>query len=209
MDKPSYPAALSTTGVAGRLIANWVYGGFLAGWLLLVLTPLLRTAWPAPVADVYLLLPVYMLHQFEEHDDDRFRRFVNALFGGERLTKSDVFLINVPGVWGLGAASLLLAAFAAPGFGLIQAYLVLVNALVHIGQALRLKRYNPGLVTAVVLFLPFGFYALAEINRAGGGTIGLHALGLIVAIAVHAGIVALVLSRGGFPEPKGSGSLQP
>jgi hypothetical protein len=30
-----------------RLIANWVYGGFLAGLLLLLLTPVLVHSWPA------------------------------------------------------------------------------------------------------------------------------------------------------------------
>jgi hypothetical protein len=60
-----------------RLIANWVYGGFLAGLLLLLLTPVLVHSWAAPLVATFLCLPVYMVHQYEEHDKDRFRLFVN------------------------------------------------------------------------------------------------------------------------------------
>jgi fatty acid desaturase len=49
-----------------RLIANWVYGGFLAGLLLLLLTPVLVHSWPASLVTTFLCLPVYMVHQYEE-----------------------------------------------------------------------------------------------------------------------------------------------
>ena len=60
-----------------RLIANWVYGGFLAGLLLLLLTPVLVHSWPVSLVTTLLCLPLYMIHQYEEHDNDRFRLFVN------------------------------------------------------------------------------------------------------------------------------------
>lgn len=40
----------------GWLIANWVYGGFLAGLLLLLLTPVLVHSWPAPLVATFLCL---------------------------------------------------------------------------------------------------------------------------------------------------------
>jgi len=61
----------------GRLIANWVYGGFLAGLLMLFLTPVLVHSWPVPLVAAFLCLPAYMIHQYEEHDNDRFRLYVN------------------------------------------------------------------------------------------------------------------------------------
>ena len=64
-----------------RLIANWVYGGFLAGLLLLLLTPVLVHSWPVSLVTTFLCLPVYMVHQYEEHDNDRFRLFVNQKIG--------------------------------------------------------------------------------------------------------------------------------
>ncbi len=49
-----------------RLIANWVYGGFLAGLLLLLLTPVLVHSWPVSLVTTFLCLPVYMVHQYED-----------------------------------------------------------------------------------------------------------------------------------------------
>ena len=141
-----------------RLIANWVYGGFLAGLLLLVLTSTLTHSWPAALTATYLCLPIYMLHQYEEHDDDRFRQFFNGIVGNGRrgLSLGAVFLINVPAVWGAIGISLALAASVNIGFGLIAVYLLLINALVHIAHAIAYRGYNPGLGTAIALFLPVG-----------------------------------------------------
>ena len=84
-----------------RLAAHWVYGGFLASFLLIALVPtLLAPAWSIDLLAVYLLLPIYMLHQYEEHERDRFRRYFNDTVGRgqDALTAKAVFLINVPGV---------------------------------------------------------------------------------------------------------------
>ncbi len=81
-----------------RLITYWVYGGALAGVLLVFLTPALASSWTIVATLIFLHLPAYMLHQYEEHDDDRFRRFFNTTIGKGRevLSLQDVFLINVP-----------------------------------------------------------------------------------------------------------------
>ncbi len=65
-----------------RLVAGWAYGGFLAGLLLLALTPIFASGWDGATTLVFLALPVYIIHQYEEHDGDRFRRFVNKRLGG-------------------------------------------------------------------------------------------------------------------------------
>jgi hypothetical protein len=44
-----------------RLQANWVYGGALAGLLLLALTPLFAGNWTRAELLVFLTLPAYML----------------------------------------------------------------------------------------------------------------------------------------------------
>ena len=178
-----------------RLVSYWVYGGFLAAFLLLGLMPTFTRTWDLALILVFLQLPVYMLHQLEEHDDDRFRRFINDLIGGGRdvLTKGAVFVINVPGVWGVNLVSIFLAFFLDLGFGLIGIYLTLINGLVHLAQALRLKRYNPGLITAVFLFLPVGGFALAAVIKSGTATVGYHLLGLGSAVAIHLAIVGWIL----------------
>jgi hypothetical protein len=183
--------------VGRRLASNWVYGGFLAGILLLILAPLIVKGWPRAVTAVFLLLPAYMVHQYEEHDDDRFRRFVNQKMGDGRvgLSPMAVFVINVPVVWGVIALALYLAAAINAGLGLIAAYLVLVNGVVHAAPALVTRSYNPGLVTAVVIFLPLGIYSLLEIQAAGGGTAMNQAIGLAAAVGIHAAIVAYATRR--------------
>jgi hypothetical protein len=192
-----------------RLINYWVYGGALAGLLLLILLPALTTGWSLALVAVLLQLPVYMLHQYEEHDDDRFRQFFNhTMFGGrEVLSRGAVFLINVPGVWGVIAVSFCLARFVNIGFGLIAVYLTLVNAVVHLGPAFALRRYNPGLVTAVAVFFPVGGFALWQINQAGGGSLAMQALGLGVAIGIHVAIIVYARLRSAALAPSRAPAL--
>ena len=180
-----------------RLIVQWVYGGTLAGLLLLLLLPLLARSWPMSLTLVFLHLPMYMLHQYEEHDNDRFRLFVNQKIGGgqEVLSPLAVFMINVPGVWGVIAISMYLASSIHLGLGLIAVYLTVVNGVVHVAHAIMLKGYNPGLVTSIVLFLPIGTYTIWQIQRAGFGQAGAHAIGLGVALAIHMAIVGYTMAR--------------
>ena len=180
-----------------RLIANWVYGGFLAGLLLLLLSPVLVHSWPAPLVATFLCLPVYMVHQYEEHDNDRFRLFVNQKIGKGRvgLSPLSVFVINVPGVWGIIGMSLALAATVSIGFGLVAVYLVLLNGTIHVVQAVISRGYNPGLGTAITLFLPLGGYGIAAIQHAGDGTAVMHMVGAGTAVAIHAAIIVHVFRQ--------------
>ncbi len=183
-----------------RLVAHWVYGGGLAGLLLLLIAPLVMPAMGA-AAPVYLALPIYMLHQFEEHDDDRFRHFVNATVakGRHGLTLADVFLVNVPLVWGINALALWLGTRVSPGWGLIATGLILVNAVVHIAPAIARRSYNPGLYSAILLFLPLGLWQLARLAPlASALQLG---VGLVVALAIHAAIVIRALQP--LPAAKG------
>lgn len=180
-----------------RLITNWVYGGFLAGLLLLLLAPVVVHDWPSALTATFLCLPVYMLHQYEEHDNDRFRLFINKIVGKGQdvLTHLAVFIINVPGVWGVVALSIWLAATVNIGFGLIAAYLLIVNGLFHILHAIIFRTYNPGLGTAIATFIPLGIYALITIQRSGGGTLWMHATGLGTAIGIHVLIIVHVFGK--------------
>lgn len=180
-----------------RLFKYWTYGGFLAGIMILALLPLLAGGWSAPFTAIFLLLPVYMLHQYEEHDRDRFRLYINDMIGhgAEVLTPAAVFVINIGAVWLLDVVVIYLAWAVDLGLGLIAVYLMLINALVHIAGAIRARAYNPGLVTAVVLFLPFGLYAWWSIEGSGQATVADHLTGFVVGVAAHAAIVAYALRR--------------
>jgi uncharacterized membrane protein len=176
---------------------NWMNAGFIAGLFLLAIVPLLVGVWSPALLLVYLQLPVYMLHQLEEHYGDRFRQFINDHIAGGRpaLTTPAVVFINVPGVWGVNLVALYLARFVELGLGLIAVYLVLVNAFAHLASAVAFRGYNPGLVTALVLFIPSGLWALVVISGMPGVTMTHHAIGLGVAIAIHAAILVHVKQR--------------
>ena len=179
------------------LYRNWMYAGLIAALFLLAVLPLLVGAYDLPFLLVYLQLPVYMIHQVEEHHADRFRTFVNEHVGGGRnaLTTPAVVFINIPLVWGVDLAAIYLARFVGIGFGLIAIYLMLVNAFVHIAASVALRAYNPGLVTGIVLFIPAGVWALVEVSGVPGVTLADQIGGLVFAILVHVGIVVYVVRR--------------
>jgi hypothetical protein len=181
----------------GRLVANWVYGGVLAGAMLLALMPVFAAQWSLAFTLVVLMLPLYMLHQYEEHDADRFRSFVNAHMGGglDVLSPAAVFIINIGAVWVLDVVVIWLAWRVDLGLGLIVAYLALVNGITHVVGAAVTRGYNPGLVTGIVLLIPGSIAVIWAVQAAGAGSLRDHLIGIVVAILVHALIVAWVNLR--------------
>ena len=175
--------------MATRLAQYWVYGAGLAGVLLLVLTPVIARSWTAPSVVTFMALAAYMLHQYEEHENDRFRLLVNRILGGgrEALTLWDVFVINVPIVWGVMALSFAVTSTVHPGYALIAMYVLLVNAIAHTAHAVLFRMYNPGLASALVLFFPLALYGL-RVSGAGGVEWWMHGAALAGALGAHAGI---------------------
>jgi len=188
----------------GRLVSlrdwladHWVAGaGFMAA-ALLAATPLLAVLAPLPLLLLFLHSPGYMIHQIEEHTGDRFRRFANArVFGGrEGLSTPAVLVINVGAVWLINLAALYAALAWGAGYGLVAPYAMLVNALTHLGARVRLGVYNPGLATAVVLFLPLSLATLVVIGTEPEVGWRFHAAGLAGAVLLHLAIVAHVALR--------------
>jgi hypothetical protein len=166
----------------------------LAGGILLLLAPAVWWLGGAVAFWIYLQLPLYMLHQVEEHAGDRFREFVNQVVGHgvEVLSRPATFVINSVGVWGVDVAGIYAGLLWGPGWTLVVFYLPLVNALGHAVQAVVLRRYNRGLITALVLFLPLAGTGLWVVSRASQASLAMHAAGLGAALLVHAAIIAHV-----------------
>jgi hypothetical protein len=99
------------------------------------------------------------------------------------------------GVWGIDLASLSLAVLVNPALGLIAAYLPLVNAIGHIAPAVKRRSYNPGLWTSLLLFVPLGGWCVDEIATTSSAGWEWPALGIGVAVAVHAAIIVHVARR--------------
>ena len=166
-----------------RLTEYWVYSALPMALVLFGLAPFIA---PTLALPLYLTLPVYLLHQYEEHDDDRFRQYLASLFppGAAGLSKAEIWVINIVLVW-----FLLLGVFylehASPGWAMIAAYLLAANALFHIIPALIRRAYNPGLLTAILLFLPLATWLFASTPA----KLAQHLVSASIMIAFHAFIL--------------------
>ncbi|RYG57128.1 MAG: HXXEE domain-containing protein [Alphaproteobacteria bacterium] len=180
-----------------KFFGVWVYGGVLAALALMVSAVGLAFYLPLPLLLVFLLMPGYMVHQAEEHFDDRFRHFIDAEIGKGRpvLSDRDIFFVNVPGVWGVFALCFALACTVNVGSGLVPAYAALVNVPAHVAPALRMGRINPGLVTAVVVLLPLSVWTIVSVGSEAGVSWHWHAGAIAVAVLTHAGIFGLAALR--------------
>lgn len=174
---------------------QWPTAALFAGIVLLAILPPLAFFTGPAVALVFAQLPIYMIHQYEEHAGDRFRKYANDVIGGgrEALTPGATFWINSVGVWGVILLAVYLAWLVAPSAGLVAGYLTVVNGVSHIAQAVARREYHPGLGTAVALFLPVGGWCVYESGTGDG--FWPHAAGLAGALAIHAAIVAYVVRR--------------
>lgn len=166
-----------------RLFQNWAYATPPIALLLIGLYPFV-----GPVIDfpVYMSLPIYMLHQYEEHDNDRFAHFLNGMMGPEKrgLSARDVWIVNVIFVWFFLLAVFYLAT-ASVQWGVVAAYLLAINGVVHIVWALKFRSYNPGLWTAIVLFIPGAIWIFSTVPA----SVMIHVVSAVLVIALHAGIM--------------------
>jgi hypothetical protein len=170
---------------------QWPYATAFAAAFLLALIPVLIATAGWVLTLIYVQIPIYMLHQLEEHTDDRFRKFTNTVIGHGRevLSPNATFVINSVGVWGFQFAAFYLAVFVSPGWGLAAMYLPFVNSFGHVGQGIGMRRYNPGLWTAAFLFLPVSGGGLVLVSRAIHATLAMQLTGLFAALFVHALII--------------------
>ena len=171
----------------------------LAGWV-----ALFRDDPASERAMFAALLVIYMLHQIEEHLwPGGFRQFTNAhVFESGRddwpVDAGGVALVNIGYVWLPVAAA---ALFPQPlrWLGLAWIALTLINAVIHVVTSIRFRCYNPGLVTSVVLFLPFTIWTLAlEASRgllSGGEIAVLVPLGVLLHLPVAALFVVPYLKQ--------------
>ena len=175
----------------------WAPASLCMGLLLLTLAPVFDLRNDLFLLLIYLHTPIYMLHQVEEHTGDRFRQFVNQrmFHGVEAVTSTAVLVINLPGVWGVTILSLYAAVFIAPGWGLPAVYLVAVYALIHIAGAAGSRAYNPGLWTAIALFLPLSALSFWQSGLNPSIDWRFHAFGLALALVIHSAIIVYVTAR--------------
>jgi hypothetical protein len=198
---------------------GWPFLGLGLAFLLLIL--LFCTRWihdpklgrfSDPIWFAWLALPVYMIHQFEEHGIDfhgrhyAFREEMCSALGyaGADCPLPELFftVVNVGTVWGAALLGALLGR-KYPYVALSAFGIPLVNAVAHILPAAAKHQYNPGLVTGIVLFIPVSIRALRLAMRSGDcGRLAVVSL-VMGGILIHAVLMAsaVAFTRGMINEP--------
>ncbi|MCB9700484.1 MAG: HXXEE domain-containing protein [Myxococcales bacterium] len=161
--------------------------------------------WEDPRWIINVGLPLYMLHQFEEHGVDLLGRVYSfqpafcEILGYHQLDRCPadaafVMAVNVGAVW----IAFLSGMIAGPRRAMVGAAALgipLVNALMHLVPALLRGAYNPGLASAALLLAPLAFFGLRGLVRAG--RLDRRRIAVVVAVGVvtHAALVASALLR--------------
>ncbi|MEO1700641.1 MAG: HXXEE domain-containing protein [Pseudomonadota bacterium] len=191
------------------LVQHWMkVGTFMAPFLVLVALSFSDSGRFIDTRSIALaLLVAYILHQFEEHWVDvygrtfAFKPYLNAFLSNllghaqvqELMSDESVFVINTSLVWLVGALAVwrggehIFAAFC-------MAAIVVVNAISHIGAGLISGSYNPGLLTAILIFLPVGVGAYVLLARNPASTAALISASLIWGLTAHLIMIGGILA---------------
>jgi len=174
------------------LLHNWARAGLVLAVVLLALAPLIERTGNHTTLLVYLWLPIYMLHQYEEHSSGKFLAFYQRRMPNiaPALTERKLLVVNLGAVWLLFLMAIYAARFGYLGLALYAPYLSVINAVMHVGQLTAWRSYNPGLWTAVLLFLPGGVYTIYALSSAGA-TYSSNLLGFGLGLLAHVLLFAL------------------
>ncbi len=172
---------------------RWPAAALFTAPFLLAILPIFANLVGTAFTLIYVQLPIYLLHQAEEHIGDRFRHYVNQRIGNglELLTPRATFWINCLGVWVIGLLALYLGWWIRPGAGVVAGYLTLINGIIHVITTIQRREYNPGLVTSLLLFLPLGGWCVLAVAANWLD----HLIGITAIVGLHGLIVVHVLRR--------------
>lgn len=185
----------------------WIGLGFAVVLVGLLATSRLRTNTTLPrLRDLrwlsFLAVAVYLVHQVEEYGfaaDGILHAFPDALcvtlgqppYPGCAVPPLFFLAVNITLVW-IAAPVAALLARRFPLMGLTLWGVIAVNTIVHIAPAILTLSYDPGLLTAVVLFLPLSVLTA----RAAFGHRGPYRASAGVLVVVAGALMHAVLAGG-------------
>jgi len=174
------------------VLENWSRAGLVTALVLLFLAPLVYVCTGVPQLLIFLWLPFYMLHQFEEHGQGTFLEFYRRMMPhiAPYLTERKLLVVNLGTVWLFFGGAMYAALYNEWSLALYAPYLSLINALMHVGQLIAWRSYNPGLWTALALFIPGAIITVHTVT-ALGATLNDNLVAFALALLVHAFFFAL------------------
>lgn len=117
----------------------------------------------------WLHLAILLLHQFEEYSiPGKFKKFYNTNIWNKNpitrfeLNHKGILIVNVILAW---TAYLIAAIYGEKLIWLTIGLsgLTILNGIMHTFMFIKLKKYNPGLITGLLIFIPFGTFLLTRI----------------------------------------------
>ena len=149
---------------------------------------------------IFIQIPVYLLHQFEEHAwPGGFKNYINQrVFKANStdypLSDVNVFWVNIPIIW------ILMPIFAGLSysnlfFGLWIPYFAVINSLTHVIAAVIKREYNPGLVVSLVLGIPIGIYTLGIFYSLISVPLLFTLLSILAAVLMHLMLIIFIRRR--------------
>lgn len=193
------------------LLHEWQYFGPFIGALALAAVLAPRGDGPVDIREragvMGLLFFAYTVHQFEEHGYDllgqvfAFETYMDAVLGpimgcaeGSRcpFDRMNIFMINTIMVW-WPLGMLIVLGRGSLTADLCGVAILFVNAILHIVASLVFGAYNPGLLTAIVVFLPVSAFAVHRLFATYGASRTALFHGFIYGVFLHAGLMAATL----------------
>lgn len=108
---------------------------------------------------IWLQIPLYMLHQFEEHAwPGGFKSYINrkifnVIDREAPLNDERIFWINIPIIWVLMPLCAIFSRFCLV-IGAWIPFFAVINSLTHIFVLVAKREYNPGAVVSLLVNIP-------------------------------------------------------
>ncbi len=120
---------------------------------------------------IWIHLATLLLHQFEEYSfPGKFKDFYNSnIFNKNPITKfplneKGILIVNIALAWSMYIIALVVGTkIIYLTFGLIA--ITILNGIMHTVMFVKLKKYNPGLITGAAVLIPFGIYFLTRLEE--------------------------------------------
>jgi hypothetical protein len=145
---------------------------------------------------LWLFVVTYVIHIAEEHWGGEGYSTHLLQTKGVYMSPSRFLVVQVIGIALMVAGALIAKRLKFPNaMAIILGAAVLGNAITHIVNSLRTLKYEPGLISAVVIWIPLGLFSIIYFRR-----YVLNARRFWTSIAIGIGInvaIAVITMRGG------------